>query len=316
MTTKALRLVTCIGVEHDLALLPHFVDHYRAVGVDPGHMIAILNSADENSAALERARRDCAEAGVAAEAWIAPYTSDTMWEKRREVQARTCAEADWVLSADVDELHEYPEPLAIFLDRCESMGADVIQGVFIDRVAHDGTLAPVAPEHSLSRQYELRADAMGIVGRKGRHHDRFGTVKVMAMRGHHRPDRGGHDVVDGKRARYLYRAPLGNFERIDEPSFRFAVPTRVNHYRWTQSLAGSLRQRLSTPGVSAAGEEYGGKQLAFLEQGERFDITALPTDDAAFPRPDWQKRLGTMRRKGAIMSAAYGLRRTLTGGRG
>ena len=32
------RLVTCVGVERELPLLGHFLDHYTALGIDPAHL--------------------------------------------------------------------------------------------------------------------------------------------------------------------------------------------------------------------------------------------------------------------------------------
>jgi len=312
--TRTLRLVTCIGVDHDLALLPHFVDHYQALGITGAGMIALLNTPEPENPRLAEAQRICTDAGVVWQNWIAPYTSDAMWRKRREIQAKFCSSEDWVISADVDEFHQFPERLPIFLDRCEALGANVVQGVFVDRIDAGGRLRSIGSSPSLAEQFPLVADAMGLVGRSGRHHNRFGTVKLMAIRGGILPERGGHDVLPGQDAKYLYRAPLGQFARIEEPDFRFAVPTRVNHYRWTGSLVGSLRQRLATPGVSVAGEEYGLKQLAFMERNDRFDPDRLPRDEDGFPRVDWEGKLRAMRRKGAIMSAAYKLRLALTRG--
>ncbi len=311
VNARTLRLVTCIGVEHDLDLLPHFVDHYSDLGLAPSDMVAILNTPDESSTRLSEARAFCKAAGITAVEWIAPYTSDTMWQKRREVQTRLCGDADWIISADIDEFHEYPEPLDAFLDHCEAQGVNAVQGVFVDRLARDGTLAPVATQPPIAEQFPLVADAMGVVGREGQHHNRHGTVKLMAIRPHILPARGGHGPLADPSLRYLYRSALGDFKAIDRPEYRFDVPTRVNHYHWTESLRGSLVERLANPDVSVAGEEYGKKQLTHIAQKHGFDPAQLPVDTQAFPRSDWKGTLIRMRRKGAVMAAAYHLRRLI-----
>ncbi|MEE4539959.1 MAG: glycosyltransferase family 2 protein [Erythrobacter sp.] len=308
-----MKLITCIGVEHDLALLAHFVEHYRRLGIAHGSMIAILNTCDEASARLSQARQFAEERGLVVEEWIAPYTSEAMWEKRREVQARHCVAEDWVISADVDEFHEYPEDLPRFLARCEAMAVDVVQGPFIDRLAPGGRLAAVNADRPLGDQFPLRAAAMDVVGGAGAHHTRHSTVKVMAMRGCVQPRRGGHDPLPVPGLGWLYGASLGQFALLDAPAFRFAVPTRVNHYHWTDRLIHSLKIRLATPGVSAAGREYGARQLRYLERNDGIALDEVETERISFPRESWPRQLTRMRRRGALMNLAYRARRTLLG---
>jgi len=308
---RIVRLITCIGVDHDLALLPHFVDHYRALGIAPRDMIAILNTPDPDSPQLREARDYCAGTGLQYKEWIAPYTSGTMWEKRREVQNSACDAHDWVVSADVDEFHLYPEPLPDFLDRCERLGVNVVQGVFVDRLQRAGKLTPVEPGGSVSEQFPLSAAAMGTVGAIGRHHSRHSTVKVMALREGIMPARGGHDPLPDRRLRWLYGASLGQFTGIDRAQYRFDVPTRVDHYHWTDRLRPSLEQRIATPGASAAGREYGARQLDYLDRNDGIAMKDIAIDPQPFPKNGWERRLSSMRRKGAAMTLAYRLRTLL-----
>ncbi|MGF1477767.1 MAG: glycosyltransferase family 2 protein [Geminicoccaceae bacterium] len=296
-------LITCVGVDFDLDLFPHFLRHYLTLGVERERVLTILNSQDEKSSNLALAEAMLADHGMTpADVWIAPYTSDSMWARRRALQEHHATRADWVLSADVDEFHEYPEPLADFLGRCDAMNVNVAHGVFIDRLAPDGRLEPVRPEPDLMRQFPVQADVIWSLAGRGTHHDRWGTVKLMAFRGHIFPGRGGHGAPPGQPALNLYAMPLGDFPGVEQPGFRFRVPTRVHHFHWTAKLPGMLRRRLATPGVSAAGREYGRKQLDHIERHDGIDLTAVAIAPPLAGQ-NWSYRLRRMRLEGRFRRA-------------
>lgn len=279
------RLISCVGVRSDLALLPHFLRHYRRLGVLPARMHLIVHSPDPDATDLDAALTLLSEFGTAApEIWTDPYTSDGMWTRRRETQAKVASPDDFVLTADVDEFHEYPEPLVRFLARCDRLGANAVQGVFVDRLAKAGRLAPVLPEPELPRQFPLAADVICSLGGEGTHHDRYGSVKLMAVKGNVFPSRGGHHPRAGPAEhRHLFGAPLGTFPGLVDPGFRFAVPLRVHHYHWTAGLPDSLRRRIATPGVSAAGLEYSTKLLAHFDANGGIDL-----DQVGWPEWNWR----------------------------
>ncbi|MEM7490750.1 MAG: glycosyltransferase family 2 protein [Pseudomonadota bacterium] len=309
-------LLTCIGVEHDLEMLPHFLRHYLDLGVAPERIAPILQTTDPDSANLTRAREILAAHDVApAQIWTEPYTSEAMWTQRRALQTRLCGPGDWVISADLDEFHHYPEPLPAFLARCAEMGVDCVQGVFIDRLAPGGALAPVRATPALAEQFPVRAEVALSIAGKGAWHDRIGTVKMMAMRADILPGRGGHRTWKGQDARHLYNAPLNDFRQIERPAYRFAVPTRVDHFHWTDSLADRLRTRIATPGVSKAGAEYGRKQLDHMDRhgGIALDRVALMDDDAG--AEDWTVTLDRMRRTGRRRAALSRVTTLLGAGR-
>lgn len=303
-------LISCVGVAFDLDLLPHFLRHYLRLGVLPDSVRLMLNAPDRDAPGLAGAGAVLDRFGVPpAEIWVGPYTSDAMWERRRAMQRRIARPDDWVLSADVDEFHEYPEPLAAFLKRCERVGVTCAQGPMIDRLAPGGRLAAVADEPSLEEQFPIEADVIWSVGGQGQHHDRYGTVKMMAMRGDVLPSRGGHHPLAGQSVQYLYGAPLAQFRRIVRPGFRLGLPLRVHHFHWTEAMPESLRRRLATPGVSPAGREYCGKMLAHIEAHGGVDLRqtgrAAPGPEARLP---WPVRLALLRAEGQGLRLARGAR--------
>jgi hypothetical protein len=258
-----IHLITCIGVDHGIDLIPHFLRHYLDLGIRPEEFRVVLHSREPRSSDLSRATAWLSEVGIEpSEVWVAPYTSTAMWEKRRDVQAQIVSEDDWVVSADVDEFHEYPEELRTLLRGCQARGIDALQGPFIDRVATNGELARIEPAVPLWDQFPLETDATWAIGRAGRYHGKQGTVKLMAFRGYLRPARGGHYLLSGdRRPRYYFGINLGHLPNIHRPEVRFFLPLRVHHFKWTAGMTESVRTRLETPGASPAGSEYGRKLL-------------------------------------------------------
>lgn len=296
-TVKA-HLVSCVGVDTEYAHLPHFIDHYLALGIPPARFHVILNTQDAQSENLAAAQALLQQRGLPApDLCITPYTSDSMWAKRREVQARDVPLEDWVISADVDEFHEYPEDLPDFLAAMEARGVDCVQGVLIDRLAADGALAAVDSDTSIWETFPLQADVQCAIGGTGENYNWYGTVKAMALKGTLSPSRGGHHPVEAdKDVHYLFGRHLAQFAGIGHASFRFFVPLRVHHFKWVSSMPAALRERLATPGVSAADVEYGGKLLDYFDRngGVRLQDVTQRRSNAPGCR-GWRRRVAYLR---------------------
>jgi len=305
---KEIRLLSCLGVADDLPLLPHFLDHYLGLGIAPGRIHMILNAADPDDPRLEAARATLAARGAAApEIWIAPYTSATMWARRRDLQSRVSGAADWIVNADADEFHAYPAPLGTITAWMARRGATCLQGPFVDRLAPDGRLAPVAPAPALGAQFPVEAEAMLALAGTGAHHDLYGSVKLMLHRGNVLPSRGGHHPIpDRGRVRFAYGAPLATFPRAADPGFRAGLPFRVDHFKWTEGLRTGLERRLATPGASEAGREYGGKLLAYFARNDGIALGDVVLRGGGVPD---RVRGGTWRAQAARLRAAVAARR-------
>jgi len=88
MIFERTNLITCVGVEHDLSMLPHFLRHYLDLGIKPERMFVILNANSEDSPSLTDAKNILKEHGISSPTeWIAPYTSGDMWAQRRDIQS-------------------------------------------------------------------------------------------------------------------------------------------------------------------------------------------------------------------------------------
>ncbi|PZX14348.1 hypothetical protein LX81_02931 [Palleronia aestuarii] len=315
-----IRLVSCLGTGTDLGFLPHFLRHYAGLGIAPDAMHLVVHSEDTMSAELAEAERILAAFGAAApRRWIAPYTSDAMWEERRALQRRVAVPGDWIVNADIDEHYVFPAPLAEVIAECRDVGADCVQGLHIDRLAPEGRLAPVASEPALAEQFPVEGEASFRIFGAGRHHGISATTKLMLHAASVLPRRGGHNpeglTPDSAGAasrdgpRFLAGRPLHTVRAIADPAFRFAFPFLSAHYKWTASRMPSLATRLATPGVSPAGLEYGGKVRDYLATHGRIRLGDVALrGPAERPDPDWRGRMARMRAEAAPRPATFAAR--------
>ena len=291
------RLISCIGVDGpaggDLPLLRHFLDYYAGLGIPPTRMHLILNARDAGSPDLVEARGVLERFGTTPEIWIGFYTSAAMWDRRRALQRRVADADDWIVNADADEFHDYPAPLDEVIAFCEARGARCVQGPFVDRIAADGTLAALDDVRPIWEQFPVAADVGSAIGKRPGAEDATGTVKMMLHRGDVSPGLGGHNPQDTAPEGLLYGLPLMFFPRIKSPDWRFGLPFRVWHFKWTAGLAQRLEERRATTGSSPAGSRYGGRILDYLNRtGGRIvpgDVPLAPLDLDRVRR-DWRDR--------------------------
>lgn len=307
-----IKLISCVGVDHELELLPFFLDHYLALGIAPTDVRLIFNTRDAASPALDAADSMLRERSAPpARRWIGPYTSDAMWAHRRALQQDIATPGDWIVNADVDEFHRYPAPLEEIVRFLEEESAGSIQGVMIDRLSRDGSLDEVRSDIPLQEQFPLRADvSLSVIG-MGENHGLAGTFKLMIHRHDVLPNRGGHTVHPaGAEADYATGVQLGIFPGTAEPTWRGSFPFQVDHYKWTANLPRSLARRLATPGVSVAGKEYGGKIDRYIATHGRIRLADASLFEGDAPRdPAWRARIVRMRRGSIYWRARSAVRR-------
>ncbi|MGO1502864.1 MAG: hypothetical protein ACTHWH_16450 [Marinobacter sp.] len=282
----AIRLISCVGVELELPLLSHFIRHYRDLGIPLSHMHILLNTADIASPRLAAAKALLADLGVEdVREWIADYTSDTMWAQRRQLQQDVAEPGDWIVSADVDEHHQYPAPLQEICEYCLSNGYNCVQGFMIDRLAANGELAEVNATPELSSQFPVEADVLLTLAGRGDHHGIDGTTKVMLLCHDVLPSRGGHNPwKDGKTPQFLAGAKLAKFRQATRPHSRFSYPFRVDHYNWTANRKTTLEKRVASPDVSPAGRELSNKLIPYLQKHGRVRLEDVATRRASAAR--------------------------------
>lgn len=287
-----LHLISCIGVRADLGYLPHFLDHYSALGVAPEQFRLILQSAEGAGPALERAQAILKTRGIVAhKIWTDPYTSTMMWAERRALQQEVAAPDDWVLSADVDEFHEYPAPLEEIMAWCARCGHRIVQGPFIDRLAASGRLEPVPDAGGdIAAAFPLQTELRHFIAGYSEQINLGGSVKLMLMRGDVLPGTGGHGPLHPSE-HFVYGVKLNKLKAMQTVDTLFRLPFLVHHYKWTEDLQTRMRRRLDTPGITPQGRAYAEKLLAYFGEDAATGVETgrLTLRDPARDAPrDWK----------------------------
>ena len=68
--------------------------------------------------------------------WRGEFSSEEKFEYRKK-DIKQIGENDWIVVADSDEFHSYPESLPDFLAKLDNAGLVAVKGVLWDRVSKD-----------------------------------------------------------------------------------------------------------------------------------------------------------------------------------
>jgi hypothetical protein len=126
--TSPVHVVSVVGSQ-DAALLSHFVEYYRSLGIDSFQLICHAETpSNDGYIHLRDAFR---AAGVEPlHSHFGPWR-DSLNQKLK-AYAMSRRPDDWYVVADVDEFHVYSHPLHELLEKCERSGADHVNGCFLD----------------------------------------------------------------------------------------------------------------------------------------------------------------------------------------
>ncbi|MFE0257619.1 glycosyltransferase family 2 protein [Streptomyces sp. NPDC059010] len=214
--TSPVHVVSVVGSQ-DAPLLPHFVEHYRSVGLNSFRLICHAETpSDEGYIHLRDA---CRTVGVE------PLHSHFgPWRDRLNQKLKAYAMSrrpdDWYVVADVDEFHVYSHPVHELLEKCERSGADHVNGCFLDRVGAGGELLEVDATPLWKRYPLAGAVSAGI--------SKALPLKTGVVRGRVELLVGHHGTVGG---RGLPRAE----------GF-----IQVHHFKWTESVVRRMRHRVDS----------------------------------------------------------------------
>lgn len=203
-----------------LDLLAPFVAHYRRYGVDEFFISLHLDvkyPAERHDELSAQAAAALAECGVALHATYA-CAFDAMAIRRHHdgIQQGVGSKFDWLVSADIDEFHEFPDALGAFTRDLQRHDAQCVTGHFIDRMARQGFPA-VRGDQSLWSQFPLGTDITRTVLHGWSTKVMLHRPSVKLLPGHHYPE----GSVDA-----------------------WAQSYAVHHFKWDATVVPRLRRRL------------------------------------------------------------------------
>jgi len=251
--SRGVRLVAHVGIQ-DRDILPHWLAHYRALGVGDIHLV--LHGPWRSCGFPAGADGDFGDGVIIADEYEGPF--EEAIKTARLTRAVQRFVGDWVLVADADEFLELPfSTLAATLRALRGFGMTSLPAILLQRVAADGRLHEVDATTDLAATFPLatpllveRMSRDGIPPWKTKHSLFLVRADTVVRRGHHlAPDETG---ISG-----------------------FGLQAVVHHFKWRASLLRSLSERGRNDRAN------GGEMRVVAEWLARHD-NVLPIDDA-FP---------------------------------
>ena len=216
MTHSKLRLCSVLGEKTEL--LPHFIRHYRELGVEEFDFVLHLLTPD--APFREEAMDVLADYGIEpAELLIGQWNGYRGTQYLNTVKARH-PEA-WFVVADSDEFHLYPDALPQIIAYAEQQDQDFVTGCLLDRISQTGELTPVISDSSIWAQFPVAGFiSFPMMGAN--------PFKITLCRGKAKLSEGQHGIViEGK------EHPVWN-----------DVVAQVHHFKWTADLAERMQVRI------------------------------------------------------------------------
>jgi FkbM family methyltransferase len=206
-------------ITDDDRLLPHFIRHYREVGVRE-FFFAVAPSVMRSIAQIrDRHTMDGDQCTITAYDALDVANSigggnSAVSEMRRWHQSAD----EWAMIVDLDEFVEFKTSPEFITAVAEAEGANVVRGVMFDRLPRDGNLMPFYPDTDLERAYPVKARFNSVV---------LGAfdMKGVLVKGH----------LAGLNAHHTFHHEKVASERLE-----------ISHYRWNESTIDRLRNAVAS----------------------------------------------------------------------
>ncbi|CAL6339127.1 unnamed protein product [Bathycoccus prasinos] len=212
-------------------LIANFIEHYLALGVVSKNMLFTVQiTGDTKFEHLEYLMSILERYEVYFDIFFGKWSSEALMYHQAHKLLHCTTERDWILVADSDEFHEYPNHnVTSFLSRMDTHGYNVVNGIFLDRVSSTGSLLELKDDENIFKKFELGC----------RFHRLFhlGTPKkVMAFRGYLRINRGHHRLAlcwFWVRRNYLHLTPWAECPPQKHIAIKpFEKRLNVHHFKW------------------------------------------------------------------------------------
>jgi len=234
-TSPQIALITSCGPAH-FHLLPPFVEHYRRCGVGRFFINIHFDTpypASSHEAHCAVARDILAACGESIYSiYACPFDAMSVRKHHEAIQTQMAHEFDWMVWADIDEFHEFRQPLMDLTKQMDSGGFDYVTGRFVDRMARQG-FPVVSQEKSIWQQFPLGTDITRAVLKGLNEKVMLSRSRVCVIPGHHSVREGqSARVMPGILAVHHFKWDAGVTERLER---RLQDDWRQRCTWWTQS---------------------------------------------------------------------------------
>lgn len=205
--------------------LEQFVAHYHGLGVERFLISVQIEPTvcfEQSQKFSRHAQQILGQFGVElVETIRCQFDAMALRQHHDELQHSICSPDDWVIWADIDELHGYQADLPSLTRHWATMGYDVVNGQFIDRVAEGGVLRKFDRRKPLWDQFPIGCNITEKV-LQGQ------TKKVCCARARVGIKYANHDVLKSQRLSWADTV-IG-----------------VHHFKWDATVTRRLRRRIRT----------------------------------------------------------------------
>ena len=256
-TSGRLRVLT--NITYDAALLPHFVDYYRGLGVE-NFAISVCELRSGIRAEVEALGSTLGHGITVLRASEWQERTGVDGNNKEDLRRRVAQAEDWIIPADIDEFIQFPLPLQELIGKLIETDTQCVMGRFCDRLAPGGVLSASTSVPSIWEQYPLEAEVTSKLV-KGL------CTKVVLCRGDCEIGSGHHFLCGPARV-------LGGASGI------------VHHFKWRARLAEVMSQRIGI---------YRREKVPWVDESERV-LAYLAEHGRIVPehfaaKPGWQPLL-------------------------
>jgi len=251
-----MKLIT--SVFRETGLLPQFLQHYSQLGVNH-FIVGIL----EKTCSIEVIRSLCRDFPCTIVSSAIDFNGNKDTAFRHWLCKQFISPEEWWVIADLDEFHEYPEPLPALVETLDADGYLFLGSTFLDRITSDGSCPNLRPDYPLWEQFPAAADLTRLWMEAP-------CSKIMLIRGH--------------------GTMLGGHHRPKKPHGPIFKGGKVHHFKWFGDIEGQIRERRE---IRQRHQESLGKCdrfLALWETYKRFPVAGeygfhFPVKPINWPEP-------------------------------
>jgi len=212
---KKVRLCSVMGERVDI--LPHFIKHYKKLGVNEFHII--VHVPFQNHPFYQIATKALKKERLKAHSFYFGSCNGKICTQLLN-NIKKHYPNDWFLIADQDEFQLYPKEIRKIIKDCERDNKNFVTGCFLDRVSDNGKLLELKENVSIWKQFPIcgflsfplcEANPYKITLCKG---------KILLSEGQHSVDTGGQYPVTNE------------------------LVSQVHHFKWTKCFKERFQKRL------------------------------------------------------------------------
>lgn len=247
-------------------LLETFLQYYISIGLLPHNILLTIQiDRGSNLKQIVDAIGVIETMGVYYDIFIGNWSSEALMFHQAHKLLYCTNPKDWIVVADSDEFHQYPgNNITTFLNKLDSKRINLVNGLFLDRLAADGSLIEPTNHSHLFSQFSLGCQMHRTFN--------LGTAKkVMAFKGNLRINRGHHRLAlcwFWNRRNYLDLTIWKTCPPDDRIKIK-QYPKRLNvhHFKWMKGQYEATHHKAEVWKGTSVGKSYEAVLNHFIKCG-------------------------------------------------